>query len=210
MSAEMDFYKSSEFPAYQKAVPGKTIKQYYTLFLFNQGIKPFWLYVSQDLKGTTNDQKVVKSIRDLLLQAFAPGYIQEKIVSDRVYGEAVLVTFFPDWGEWYQSYRILTDLEGWYKDSIAMLNSIADPAGKKAYIAEVKRLLRQYGPEDVETGISREVVAEWTALFMGEEIQAAQAAAFELTQIKNKKLFGFLLLGGFGVFAASKLLKKGK
>lgn len=152
-----------------------------------------------------------KAIRSFLDRNFTPGQIQTQIVADRSIGEWFLIHLYPDWGEWYQSWRIMFDLEQWLKDTIYHQKmAIDNQADRDNYIKEINRLLETYGPDNWAERVSKETALEWTPIFKKAEIAEVQQAAAELADIKNQKLIGGLLIGGFALFGISYLMRKKK
>lgn len=151
----------------------------------------------------------LQAIRSYLDRNFEPGHIQTQIVADRSIGEWFLVSLYPDWGEWYASWRIMYDLEQWLKDTVQHqkwgINTAAD---RDAYIIEVNRLLDAYGPDNWAERVSKETVLEWTPIFKKAEIAEVQQAAVDLKELKTQKTMGLFLVGGFAIFGLSFLWRK--
>lgn len=152
-----------------------------------------------------------KAIRSIIDAAFTPGDIQAKIVMDRASGEPFLISVYPDWGEWYQSYRIMYDLQQWLKDTIYFHNNaIENEEQREPYRKDVKRLLETYGPENWQQLIPAELMQEWSIIFLAEEIKNIQMAKIDLQNKKNQKMIGLGILGIFGIVGVSAILKKKK
>jgi len=162
---------------------------------------------------TEHEQKTgyLQEIRGILDLNFTPGHNETQIVSFVPIGDWFLVNIYADWGEWFQSWRIMYDLEQWLKDTIFFQREvIGDEATRATYITDVNRLLDTWGPDNWAERVPQEVALEWITIFKAQEIAEVAQAKAELTTIKNKKLIGFGIIGAFGLFGLSFLLSKKK
>lgn len=181
---------------------------------FRREPKTFMLSVKghyDTLMDAAQQQQYLTAIRSFLDRNFEPGKIQEQIVANRWPGEWFLSLVYPDWFEWYQSWRVMFDLEQWLKDTITFQReSIGDAVTRENYIKEVNRLLETYGPDNWAERVSEETALEWIPIFKKQELEVQAAAAAALKDIKTQKLIGALFLGGFGLWGVSYLMSRKK
>ena len=179
---------------------------------FHNDPRGFMQAVIDTYSGLPDDaQKAsyAQTVRSFIDRNFDPGQIQTQIWNNRPIGDYFLTYLYPDWGEWFQSMRIVYDLNNWLKDTIYYYNNMLDnETDRQNYSAEINRQLEAYAPENWQEKASKETVLEWIPIFKKAEIEQAQLAAIELQDLKNKKLIGFGLLGAFGLFGLSMLFRK--
>lgn len=180
-------------------------------FFFHKDPRGFIQAVVDTYNGLLSDAEkasYAQTVRSFIDRNFTPGEIQTQIWNNRPYGDYFITFLYPDWREWFQSMRIVYDLDAWLKDTITYFNSLQTDVDRENYVAEINRQLEAYGPENWQEKANQETILNWISIFKQAEIEAAQMAAIELKNIQNKKLIGGLVIGSFALWGITALLRK--
>jgi hypothetical protein len=111
----------------------------------------------------------------------------------------------PEYGERLQQIYISKDLNQYLIDSVDANIGLATENQKAEHAAAVKSFLTKYAPDNWQESVPEATAVKVLSQIYKKEVAKAQTAAMEITQQKNMKIIGILVIGAFGVFLISRI-----
>lgn len=200
---QLDDYHTA-YEQFPKAVNDNEL--WHVWYFFTEPKNFMWSILNYSQTLDPNAKKsYLETIGGILRRNFDSGTITNGLITDKAAGEWFIVNVLPDYGEWYNAYSIITNLSSWIKDQIKYHSALTTQDQREVHISEVKRLLETHENENWPQKISEDLMRQFSAIFLKDEIAKAEIAEAKFKNIENAKLIGALALTGFGLFVISKM-----